>query len=471
MNKRMTDMTQGSPIRHLLIFAGPLILGNLFQQFYNMVDSIVVGQFVGKNALAAVGACGSMNFLFFSLSFGLSNGIGVMTSHAFGAGDENAVRRTIANSYYVLASVSVLISAIAYAISPALLRALDTPEAIIADSTAYMRITVLGILGITLYNGVAAILRALGDSRTPLYFLIFSSLLNVGLDLLFVLYFSMGVRGVGLATIVSQYSSAFISFLYAFRKVDYFRCTRQERRPDHGIIRGAFRLGVPLSLQSSMIAVSCLALQGVVNGFGENVVAAFTITNRVEQIIQQPFNSLGAALMTFSGQNMGAGKPDRVRQGFRQATGVAFVFSMAMLPVMYLFGDTIAGFFVKEAEVISIGSRALRITSLFYFPLGMIYLPRALSNGCGDAGFSMINGITEVIGRVAFSQLFLFLGWFGFWAVWATTAATWTTTGIVCMLRYFSGKWKKGFDEQRKAMSSIPLIPRHSHTFLRRSRA
>ena len=441
---KMVDMTVGSPLKHILIFTIPLVIGNLFQQLYNMVDSIVVGQYVGKNALAAVGACGAMNFLFFSLSFGLSNGVGIMVSQYFGAKDEKGIRKTIANSYLVLVTVSVIITAIAFFLAPALLRLLSTPEDIIGDSIAYIRVTCLGILGITLYNGVSASLRALGDSRTPLYFLILSSVMNIALDLILVLNFGMGVVGVALATVISQYASAVVAYAYAFIKVDYFKSTKQELQADRNYITKIIRLGVPLSLQSSMIAISCLVLQGVVNGFGANVVAAFTITSRIEQLVQQPYGSIGTALMTYAGQNIGAKKIDRVNKGFRQSVLIVAIFSALMIAVMFLFGDSISGIFVSDEAVIKMSYTALKITSPFYFALGMIYVPRSLLNGCGDTGFAMINGITEVSGRIIFPQIFLFFGLFGFWSVWVTTSATWALTSAVCLMRFYSGVWKRG---------------------------
>ena len=455
---KIVDMTSGSPLKHILIFTIPLVIGNLFQQLYNMVDSIVVGQYVGKTALAAVGACGSMNFLFFSLSFGLSNGVGILVSHRFGAKDEQGIRKTIASSYYVLTTVSVLITTIAFFLAPVLLRLLDTPSTIINDSIAYIRVTCLGILGITLYNGVAATLRALGDSRTPLYFLIFSSILNIALDLVFVINFNMGVVGVALATIISQYASAVVAYVYAFRNVEYFKVSKEDRKADRNFIKQEIRLGVPLSLQSSMIAVSCLVLQGVVNSFGENVVAAFTITSRVEQLVQQPYNSIGTALMTYAGQNIGAGNIERVKKGFWQAAGLVAGFSCIMVAVMYIFGAGISRIFVSDAEVIKMSYTALKITSPFYLALGMIYVPRALLNGCGDAGFAMINGITEVAGRILFSHFMLFFGFFGFWSVWVTTGATWLLTSIVCMLRFFSGVWmrKASIRPRRRLHLTVP---------------
>ena len=404
--KHVTDMTSGSPMRHILRFAMPLLLGNLFQQLYNMVDSIVVGNYVGKDALAAVGTCGSLNFLFFSLSSGLAIGIGIIVAQYFGAKDDKNVRSTIANSFYVLASAALTVSLLGFLFTPALLRLLSTPEHVLGDAVLYMRTTCVGIIGIAFYNGVAAILRALGDSRTPLYFLILSSIINVGLDLLFVLSLDMGVFGVALATIIAQAVSAITSLIYAYHKVPYFRLSKAELKPQPNIIVKSFRLGVPVALQNSMIAISCMVLQGFVNTFGETVMAAYTIINRIEQLVNQPYGSLGMALTTYAGQNMGAGNIERVKKGFRQSILVVLAFSVLLIPIAYLLGPQIVGIFVKEQEVIDIAYRALRITSLFYFGLGMIDVPRALLNGCGDAAFSMINGVTQVACRILFGSQF-----------------------------------------------------------------
>ncbi|MBR1931669.1 MAG: MATE family efflux transporter [Lachnospiraceae bacterium] len=440
--KNITDMTTGSTTRHLLHFALPLLVGNLFQQFYNMVDSLVVGNYVGANALAAVGNCGSMNFLFFSLSLGLSMGIGIIVAQYFGAKNEEKIRTTIANSIYVLLSVAVAVSVIGILISPALLRLLGTPATIIGDSIIYLRVTCAGIIGIALYNGVAAILRALGDSKTPLYFLIVACLINIVLDLLFVLQFNWGVFGVAFATIIAQAVSGITCVIYAYRKVPYFHLTKEQLRPDMDIIKKSFVLGIPMALQNSMIAISCMVLQGVVNSFGETIMAAYTIIGRIEQVVQQPYSSLGMAITTYTGQNVGAGKQERVEEGFRKSTVIALIFSLLLIPIAYLLGHQIIGAFVKEPEVIAIGVKALRINSLFYFALGMIYVPRALLNGAGDTGFAMINGLTEVAGRIGYSQILTRIPALGYWGIWLTTGATWATTAIVCVIRYKRGKWR-----------------------------
>ncbi len=440
--KNITDMTVGSPAAHIIKFTLPLLLGNLFQQLYNMVDSIVVGKFVSEDALAAVGACGSTNFLFFSLSSGLAIGIGIIVAQFFGAGDEKNVRNTIANSIYVLWGAAITVSIIGIVFCPALLRLLQTPESVIGDSIIYMRTSCAGILFIATYNGVAAILRALGDSKTPLYFLIVSSIVNVVLDLVFVLVLGLGVFGVALATIIAQATSAFSCIIYAYHKVEYFRLTKEQLKIQPMIITNCFKIGVPIAMQNSMIAVSCMVLQGVVNTFGETVMAAYTCIGRIEQVVQQPYMSLGSALTTYSGQNMGAGKIDRVKKGFRQGTVMVLIFSMCMLPIAYLFGEQIVGIFVNDPEVIAIGAKAIRINSLCYFGLGMIYVPRSVLNGCGDTGFAMINGITEVICRVFFSLILTRIPFLGYWGIWLTTGLTWALTGVVCVCRYLMGKWR-----------------------------
>lgn len=440
-------MTVGNPTRHILKFTLPLLIGNLFQQLYNMVDSIVVGRYVSPHALAAVGACGSLNFLFFSLSSGLAVGIGVIASQYFGANDEKQLKKTIANSIYVLSSSALLVTLIGFIFAGPILRLLQTPQEYIADSISYFRVTCLGIIGVAFYNGIAALLRAVGDSKTPLYFLILSSIINVSLDLVFVICFGLGVVGVALATIIAQAISAIVSIIYAYNKVSYFKLKIKDLRPDLSMIRDSFRLGAPVAIQNSMIAVSCISLQAVVNTFGPDIASAYTITGRIEQLVQQPYGSLGMALTSYSGQNIGAKKQERVVQGFRKATLIVLVFSMIMLPLFFFFGRYICGIFIKEEEaaaevILSLGARALRITSPFYFALGMIYVPRAVLNGCGDTGFAMINGLTEVVCRILFSNILTRIPILGYWGIWITTGLTWGFTAIVCVVRYRGGKWK-----------------------------
>ncbi len=446
------DMTSGNEFKLLISFSIPMLIGNLFQQVYNMVDSIVVGKYVGADALAAVGATGSLNFLFFSLCIGLTGGIGIVISQHFGAGDNVNVRRTIFNSIYIIAVTGLIMSLLGVFLARPILVWLHTPANILDDAVAYMQISSGGILAIAAYNCISSILRALGDSKTPLIFLIFASLVNVVLDLLLVIKFGMGVKGVAYATIIAQVLSAVGSLVYARKSNPYFTINKDEMTYDKYIASKCYRLGLPLAMQSSLIAISCVALQSVVNTFGSLVVAAFTATSRIEQLVQQPFNSLGMALSTFTGQNMGAGKLDRVKSAFVKSVIIVAVFSLAMLAVFYAFGNNIMMVFVSDKDVIEFGTQALKITSWFYFALGIIYIVRGLLNGAGDAVYAMINGSVEVAGRIIFSNTLILIPSVGKWGVWLATALTWLITGIASLIRYKQGKWKliKLVDEKNK---------------------
>ncbi len=440
--KSVYGMTEGSPAKLLLSFTIPMLIGNLFQQFYNMVDSIVVGRFVGANALAAVGATGSLNFLFFSMSFGVSAGVGVVLSQYFGADKSDMVGRSFANGMYLLALVSAIMSIVGIVSARAVLMLLNTPVSILDDAVLYMRVSCAGILAIAAYNGVAAVLRALGDSRTPLYFMVVSCIINIALDLVFVIVCQWSVFGVALATVIAQLVAAIGAFIYAFCKIPILRVNKECRRVKPDIMAKCFRLGFPIALQNSLIAFSCIFLQRVVNGFGEDVVAANTALSRIEQLVQQPYNSLGAALTTFTGQNMGAGKVDRVKQGHRVGVICVIVFSLLMLIPGQFFGKQIMGIFVQDADVIAIGAKGFAITSLFYVFLGMIYVSRGILNGAGDAAYSMINGLMEITGRVGFAKPLTMIPAIGMWGVFLTTGLTWTLVSLVSMHRYARGKWR-----------------------------
>lgn len=442
-NKSVSSMTEGNPTKLILMFTIPMLVGNLFQQLYNMVDSIIVGRFVGANALAAVGATGSINFLFFSMSFGISAGVGVVVSQAFGAEKPDMVERAIANGLYLLGIVSAIVSVLGVVFAKPILQMLRTPEVILNDAIIYMQVSCAGILAIAAYNGVAAILRALGDSKTPLYFMLVSCFINIGLDLLFVLQFHWSVFGVALATVIAQLVAAIGSFIYACFTISFFRVKKEHREIRMDIAGKCFQLGLPIALQNSMIAISCIFLQRVVNGFGESVVAANTALGRIEQLVQQPYGSLGAAITTYTGQNIGAGKVDRVKKGYRVGFLCVVIFSLIMLIPGQFFGRQIVGIFVQDEAVISIGAKGLAITSWFYFFLGMIYVARSVLNGAGDAVYAMINGLMEVAGRVGFAVPLTMIPFIGMWGVFLTTGLTWALTGIVSMHRYKKGEWAK----------------------------
>lgn len=443
MNERyVCDMTKGNEVGLLLRFALPMLVGNIFQQLYNMVDSIIVGKFVGSNALGAVGAVGNLNFLFFSLCLGLASGIGILISQFFGAGKDDYVKKIIANSVYIITISGAIMSIISCIFARPILHLMNTPAENMEDAVIYMQIVCGATVIVAIYNGISSILRALGDSKTPLIFLIVSSFINVGLDLLFVLVFHWGVAGAAWATVIAQFVSAIGSILFALKRNPYLKLEKRHFIVDNDIIKKSFQIGLPVAGQNAMIAFSCVALQSVVNNYGATVMAAYTATSRVEQLVQQPFGSLGTAVSTFAGQNVGAGKYDRVSTSCKKSTLIVLIFSLMMIVVMFLFGEPIVRLFVNEPDVIEIGAKGLRITSFMYFALGMIYITRGMLNGVGDAAYAMINGLTEVVGRIGFAYLLMAIPAVGMWGVWYTNGLTWVLAGAAGVIRFFQGKWK-----------------------------
>ena len=412
-NKFLKDMTKGTPWKLLLQFAVPLFIGNIFQQLYNMVDSIIVGNFVGPNALGAIGTTNSLNFLFFSLVAGLSVGIGIIVAQFFGSNNEEKVKDTIGNAIWIVLISSVIMACIGFFVAKPVLVLLRTDKVILGDATAYLKVTSIGICCTGLYNGVSSILRALGDSKTPLIFLIFASLVNVVLDLWFVLGLGWGVVGAGVATAFSQFLSAVTCIFYAYKSNTYFRLKKKNLKLNSYIVEKSLRLGIPVALQNSLIAFSLIVLQAIVNGYGATFTTAFTVISRIETLVQQPFMSLGAAVSTYTGQNLGAGKTDRVVKGFNSSNVMNVIFSAVVLVLFWTFTSPIVSIFGKDAEVLRIASDGLRITSCFYVFLGLIYTTRNVLNGAGDAMFSLFTGIVECIGRVGFAYpltLIPFLG-------------------------------------------------------------
>lgn len=435
------DMTKGKETPLLLKFMLPMLLGNVFQQFYNIVDSAIVGRFEGATALGSIGCTSSLNFLFFSICNGLSIGAGVLIAQNFGAKNERLVKNTIANSLYIVTAIGIVISLIGFFSARPILTFMKTPEAQFEGAVDYMQIVSGGTIAVALYNYSAQAMRALGDSKSPLFFLVVASVINVVLDLLFVCEFGMGVSGAAYATVISQAVSAISCLVYGFLKNPYFRLKKENLRFDRNIAGKCFKVGVPLASQSMLIALSCVILQRVTNSFDEIAVSAYTVTNRIEQLVQQPFASLGAAVSTFTGQNMGAGQTERVRTSLRKSTMLVAGFSVIMLGVCHIFGANIVSIFVKEKEVINLGANGLKITSALFFPLGMIHITRGVLNGAGDALYAMINGVMEVIGRVGFSLILVNFVDIGVYAVWLTTGLTWVITALTGVVRYLQGKW------------------------------
>ena len=442
------NMTHGNPTGLLLRFAIPMLIGNIFQQLYTLADSVIVGQFLGANALAAIGSTGSVTYLFFSVCNGISSGSSVVTSQYFGAGDDANTKRAIANAAYIMFTTALVMGIAAYLAAPGLLALMATPIEIRADATLYMRMSCIGVPLVAVYNYASSMLRALGDSKTPLYFLIFSCILNIVLDIFCVYNLGLGIFGAALATIIAQVVSGVGCLLYALRTNPYFKLTKEDMRPDKQVIGKSVKLGLPMALQWSLIAISTTALQAFVNTFGTAVMAAFTTTNRIEGLVHMPYGSISAALATYAGQNYGAGDMKRVKEGLKNGMFLASIFTAVVMVVYLTMAEGIIGLFVKEQEVIDLGARALRLTSWFYIFLALIYMCRGILNGVGDALFALINGMVEVIVRVSTPFLLVLIPGVGLWSIWWTTGITWTISAASCLWRYLS--WRKKIGSKSK---------------------
>ncbi len=463
MKNNITDMTQGPPVRHILLFALPTLIGNIFQQIYNFADSMIVGRFIGSNAFAAIGATGSITFFFFALCNGIGSGGGIVVSQYYGARKDSQVKKCIVNAGMIMLIVPVLFGLIGFSLAPALLKLLKTPALILNDAILYTRFMCIGLLFVSLYNYLSSMLKALGDSKTPLYFLIISTVINVLLDIMLVCVFPLGIKGAAIATVISQFISVVLCAVHAYRTNPYFRIHREDMHITIRMTYQIIRLGVPMSIQFALIAISSMALQRVVNSFGTTVVAAFTATNRIEELIHQPYMTLAASLATFSGQNYGAKRNDRVYSGYK--TGIIIMVSLTavLMLVMQLFGRSITSLFVSDQEVIVLGARGLKLTSMFYLALGMIYVVRGILSGIGDAFFSLFNGVIEVIGRFTLPLLMTTYLGYGEAGIWISSGIVWLLSGLTAWIRYLT-YFRRKVDIPPKSLTSRFLLK----TFLQR---
>ena len=436
-------MTQGSPASLLLKFSLPLLVGNLFQQLYSLVDAVVVGRFVGENELGGIGCTGYINYLVFSIGYGVSVSISIMVATMYGSGEKERLTKAIYNCAYVLLGISIFITIAGYLLTPAMLTLMQTPEKLYPHAVLYLRMMFLGSTGTLFYSGIAGVMRSFGDSRTPLLILFYACILNIVLDLVFVLVLHMQVMGVALATVIANLSSALICYVMANKTLPLFRYRPGALRIDKSLIKQCIRLGIPLAGQNIMIALSCIALQYVVNGFGEVIVTANTAVSKIENFVQQPFNSLATALSAYTGQNLGAGKANRIKQGLSVGIRYVLVVSAVFVLLVFLAGEQLLSIFVVDPEIIRIGAIGLRITSLFYVFLGLLYVVRGVLNGAGDGLYSAINGVVELVCRFSFATPLTKIPFVGKWGVFLCSGLTWMVTGLVSLIRFLTAPPQK----------------------------
>lgn len=435
------DMTTGNPTRLILFFSVPILFGNLFQQFYNMMDAIIVGQCLGEDALAAVGATGSIMFLVLGFSMGIAQGFGVMVSQVFGAGDMKRLKHVVALSFLLSLIISAVLTVITVTASRELLIFMQTPDNILELADSYIKVIFYGIIASMFYNMLAAIIRGVGDSKTPLYFLILSSILNIVLDLFFIMVLKAGVAGAAYATVLAQGISVILCLIYMYRKFKILRTGRGDYYIDLHTTIQMMKIGIPMALNYSIIAIGAMILQAAVNTFGSSVVAAYTAASKVEQISSQALPAIGTAMSTYCGQNLGAGNYRRIFDGMRKAFFITAVTAGISALICIVFGKYIVALFLDNPteEIFNYASMYLNTISCFFLFLGFIFLYRTSLQSLGSSTITVFSGIFEMICRIG--VVWLCLKPFGYWAVCFASPIAWIGAGIPMMFAYFH--WKK----------------------------
>ena len=404
--RRDVDMTQGSITRHIISFALPLLIGNIFQQLYNTVDTWVVGNYVSNEAFSAVGTVGPIINMLIGFFGGLASGAGVVISQYYGAHREEEIRRTVHTAIFMTLIMAVVFTAIGIGMTPFMLRLMNTPDEVMPESTAYLTIYFSGLVGLMLYNMGAGILRAVGDSQRPFYFLVVCALTNTVLDLLFVLVFHMGVEGVALATVLSQAISAVLVMLTLIRSRNCIRFRFQELRADWSLLKKIFYVGIPAAIQMAITSFSNIFVQSYINYFGADCMSGWTAYSKIDQLLFLPMQSIALASTTFVGQNLGSNQIERARKGARQSLLLAIGATVLMMIPVMCFAPSIVSFFNSKQEVVEYGSLLLYWLSPFYV---LCCFNQVYSGALRGAGNSKAPMVIMLFSFVLFRQVYLFL--------------------------------------------------------------
>ena len=439
MSAQVRDMTKGSPAKLILFFAVPLMLGNIFQQLYTMVDTIVVGQIAGLQALAALGAVEWIMWMVLGVSTGITQGFSILISQHYGAKKWDALKKTVAHSYLLTAVTAILLLIVSQLTARWILVFLNTPDNIIGMSLIYLRIVFCGIPIVAAYNILASVLRALGNSRTPLIAMIIASFINVILDILFVAVLHWGVAGAALATVIAQTFSAFYCFLVV-RKIEIVHTCREDFAKIPGLNRKLFALGAPILFQDVIISVGGLAVQFVINGYGFLFVAGFTATNKLYGVLEMAAISYGYAIVSYVGQNLGAGEIRRIKKGVRASTVLAFFTSAVISILMFLFGKILLSMFIsgdpeQAGQVLAIAWHYLSVMASCLCILYFLYVYRSALQGLGNTMIPMLSGIVEFFVRVGVALLLPRL--IGQNGIFYAEIAAWTGAVILLVSSYY----------------------------------
>lgn len=441
------DLTKGSPFRLILSFMLPVLIGNIFQQLYNMADSVIVGRAVSSDAMSGVGSTGSVTFFVLGFAMGLTSGFAVRTSQRFGAHDEAGVRKSIAVSLELCVVLTVILTAAFMPLTAPLLRLMRTPDKYFGYAYWYLFVCFGGTGATVLYNISAATLRAIGDAKTPLVILLISAALNVGLDFLFILAFGMNYTGAAAATVVSQFVSGIAGLTYMLKKYPALRPAKEDWRIDWRLWLGHVSIGLPMALQFSITAVGCIIQQTALNSldaFLPGAVTAYAAASKIHNLLGSPFDALGTSMATYTGQNYGAEEYGRIKDGVFAGCAYTLLFWAVGLAASVLFGGALTAVFLDKSagdaalyysEIIGYAKKYLLYQGVFFGPLGIIYIYRNTLQGMGRSALTMLAGVTELFGRALSS--FLFVRLFGFTGICLSNPSAWIAADLFLMISYY----------------------------------
>lgn len=430
-------LTSGKPMSLILGFSLPLLVGMLFQQFYSLVDTIIVGKFLGVDALAAVGSTGSVNFLINGFCMGVCTGFAIPVAHRFGAEDYDGLRKFVGNSIWLSAVFALVMTVVVSACCRWILVIMQTPDNIIDDAYSYIFFIFLGIPVTYLYNLTSGIIRSLGDSKTPVYFLLLASAMNIVLDIIFITQFHTGVAGAAYATVISQLVSGLCCVIFMYKKFPLLRLKRDDLRFRGHYAMTLCGMGVPMGLQYSVTAIGTVILQTAVNGLGSAAVAATTAASRLSMFIVCPFDALGSTMATYGGQNVGAGKLARTKEGLKSATILGGIYSVFALIILIVFGHLLLLLFLSadEEQILADAQMFLIIQAAFYFPLALVNIIRFLIQGMGFPIFAILAGVMEMIARTL--AAFLLVPAFGFTGAACASPIAWIMADLFLIPAFF----------------------------------
>lgn len=424
------DMTKGSPAKLIAKFIVPIIIGNIFQQFYSMIDTIIVGRYVGLQALAAVGCTGTISFLILGFAQGLTTGFTVLTAQRYGAGDMQGMKRSVANAGILATGVAVIVTIVSALCMDMLLTAMNTPSDMYDMAKEYIMIICLGMCFTIFYNFLASILRAIGNSVIPLVFLIISAILNVVLDIVFIVNFNWGVAGAAYATIISQGVSAVLCLVYIIKAVPTLHLEKGHWQPDGQCMKNQISVGLPMALQYSITAIGTILVQSALNLLGSTVVGAYSVAGKVESLVTQPFAAMGVTMATYGAQNRGVNDLERIRKGVKVANIMSGIYSLVIFGVvMGILPYAIRLFVTENLDVVYEYSRIyMLVCGTCFIPLGMIFIFRNLLQGCGFGILPMMGGVVELVCRCA--AAFVATRMLSYVGVCFANASAWLVTGI-----------------------------------------